>query len=210
MSGIEISTKVLRVLEFIEKKDVQYGELINLYNNATKNKLITEIERELVTHRLEAVMMKSFPKESIKVLRGGNKNDKPVEILEEIYHTIETKFYLSENLHKNGVKVGGSMIGGRQYIAWYISYKNTTNRGASISYRQDTPEDDPRLEVSIYQGSLNPDTQMENEIQTFPIEAVSFDRSILINPGPDIPIISRSVELLCGNCHIGEDILALQ
>ncbi len=67
-----------------------------------------------------------------------NKNDKPVEMLEEIYHVVSSKYDLSDNLHKNGVKVGGDMIGGRSYIGWYISYKNRDKWGTSISYRQIT------------------------------------------------------------------------
>jgi hypothetical protein len=43
------------------------------------------------------------------------------------------------------------MIGGREYVSWYISYKNRQGWGTSLGYRQTTPEDDPRLEVRLYQ-----------------------------------------------------------
>ena len=149
MVKVELSTKVLRALETVEKNRTDYTSLMNLYTNITKNKTISDVEREFLTQQVEVVLRTSFPKESGKSL--GNKNDKPVEILEEIQHEIESKFDLSDNLHKNGVKVGGSMIGGREYISWYISYKNRQGWGTSLAYRQTTPEDDPRMEVRLYQ-----------------------------------------------------------
>jgi hypothetical protein len=149
MVGIELSTRVLRALEEIEDEDVEYKELLTLYTNATKTKLITEIEREFLTQRIEVVMRTSFPRESGKTL--GNKNNKPVEILEEIYHKLNEKFDFSDNLHKNGTKVGGDMIGGRSHIGWYISYKNRDGWGTSLAYRQKTPDTEPFMEVRIYQ-----------------------------------------------------------
>ena len=136
---------------------------MNLNNNATKDKEISEDERELLTQRVESVMRISFPKESGKVL--GGKNDKPVEILEEVYHSIESKFDLSGNLHKNGVKVGGDMIGGRKYLGWYISYKNCQGWGTSLAYRQDTPDSDPRMEVRLYQVKSNGDHDEKHEFR---------------------------------------------
>jgi len=49
---------------------------------------------------------------------------------------------------------------------------------------------------------------MEKEIRAFAIEAALFDESILKDP--DMLIVSRSVEMLCGNCRTGEDISTLQ
>ena len=152
MSETELSDEVKNALNLIENKDMTYPQLMNLFNNTEKSTRITEIERELLTQKLESVMRINFPRETGNLL--GNKNDKPIEILEEVYHTISNKYDLSDNLHKNGVKVGGDMIGGRAYIAWYISYKNRDNWGTSLAYRQKTADTDPRLEVRLYHKSL--------------------------------------------------------
>lgn len=153
MSEIALSTRVLRDLEEIEDERFEYDKLLHLYNNLTVTKLITEIEREFLTQRIETVIRTSFPKQYGRVYGRvlGNKNEKPLEVLEQIRYIADWHFDLSDNLHKNGVKVGGSMIGGREYIAWYISYKNRQGWGTSLAYRQTTPEDDPRLEVRLYQ-----------------------------------------------------------
>jgi hypothetical protein len=168
-----ISNQVKKVLEDIETQTDTYLQLTNLYTNATNHKSITDIERELLTQKVEVNMRTKFPRESSKSL--GSKNDRPVEMLETIYQKIKEEFNLSQNLHKNGVKVGGSMIGGRQYIAWYVSYKNDDKWGSSIAYRQDTPDSKPVIEVSFYQGSIftyltgDSSAAIEKDMKTFSI-----------------------------------------
>jgi len=156
-----ISVKVMRVLEVIETKGMEYTRLMNLYKNTAEAKNISEFERELVTEKLESVIRSSYPKEGDKLLGkqynvgSGNKSYPAVSLLEEVYEDIKLHYDLNLNIHKNGVKVGGSMLGGRQYIAWYISYKGPRNYGTSFAYRQDTEESSPVLEVSSYEGSMN-------------------------------------------------------
>ena len=127
VTDMKLSEVAERALTFIKKDNVTYPELVNLYRNTAKSKTINEIEREILTQALETVMRTSFPQQASNVL--GRKDDKPVEVLEEVYNTVQTKFDLSGNLHKNGVKVSGDMIGGRSYIGWYISYKNRQGWG---------------------------------------------------------------------------------
>ena len=59
------------------------------------------------------------------------------------------------------------MIGGRQYVAWYMSFKGKSDWGTSIAYRQTTKEIDPIIEVSIYLGSMNDSTAKEKELTDF-------------------------------------------
>ena len=58
------------------------------------------------------------------------------------------------------------MISGRQYVNWYISYKNKNKTQTHLSYNQTTPKDDPFLQVS-YGESGNAE---ENETKTFRVE----------------------------------------
>jgi hypothetical protein len=161
-----ISEQVRKVLGDIDTQPYTYQQLTNLYTNATNHTGITDIEREILTQKVEVSMRTKFPRESSKLL--GSINDKPVEILEVVYRKIIEEFDLSRNHHKNGVKIGGSKIGGRQYIAWYVSYKNDEKWGSSISYRQDTPETEPRIEVSLYHRTMNAPA-IEKEIKDFSI-----------------------------------------
>ena len=149
VTDMKLSEVAERALTFIKKDNVTYPELVNLYRNTAESKTINEIEREILTQALETVMRTSFPQQASNVL--GRKDDKPVEVLEEVYNTVKTKFDLSGNLHKNGVKVSGDMIGGRSYIGWHISYKNRQGWGTSIAYRQKKSDTEPYLEVRIYQ-----------------------------------------------------------
>ena len=171
--SISISTKVLRVLELIDKKDMEYSSLMNLYNNTTETKTISEVERELLTQKIESVIRRLYPKQADKLLGkeynigSGNKSYSAVVFLEEVYTSIQEDYDLKDNLHKNGVKVGGSMIGGRQYIAWYLPFKGKSDWGTSISYRQTTKETEPIIEVSRYLGSMNDNTTKEKEMTDF-------------------------------------------
>jgi hypothetical protein len=176
---VEISTKVLRALEFIEKIGVTGEQLRNMYRNTAEAKGITEIEREMVTQKLESVMRSSFPKDADKLfgkrygISSGNKSAPAVELLEEVYAHVTQEFEWAENLHKNGVKVGGSMVGGRQYLAWYLSFKGHNKWGTSFSYRQDAEDSPPRVEVSIYQGSMNLQSdRIEKDLTTFSLDEV--------------------------------------
>ena len=177
MVGIEISTRVLRALELIETKYRSFDDLLALYTNSVNDKLVSEIERELLTQKLEIVLRTNFPSKHSQaniILGKGNKNDKPVEQLELLYNKIAEDFNLSDNLHKNGVKVSGSMIGGRDYIGWYISYKNREGWGTSIAYRQKEIDTEPSLEIRIYQvGSKGSKVSKDNVVNIKPSKNIS-------------------------------------
>ena len=39
------------------------------------------------------------------------------------------------------------MISGKEFVCWYISYKNDEGYSTGLHYRQKTAEDDPYLDV---------------------------------------------------------------
>ena len=58
--------------------------------------------------------------------------------------------------------------GGREFIAWYVSYKNSKGWNCSLTYRQKTPEDAPYLEVHHRQVTKN--TEFKPEKKNYPVE----------------------------------------
>ena len=40
------------------------------------------------------------------------------------------------------------MIGGREFVCWYISYKNSNNWTCGLAHIQKTPEEHPYLELN--------------------------------------------------------------
>ena len=81
----------------------------------------------------------------------------------------------------NKVKVGGSMISGKEFVCWYISYKNDDGYSTGLHYRQKTAEDDPYLDVDYRR--VGKDYEKDREIKIFPIqlkdEAVNLFREYL-------------------------------
>ena len=69
------------------------------------------------------------------------------------------------------VKNGGDMIGGRQYICMYISYKNELGVNTGFLYRQLTPESEPFIEVHKRQVRKKNEESGMIEEKVFTIEA---------------------------------------
>ena len=162
----EISQRVRKILELIETKEHSKKELINYFNNIMENSIITDWEREVLTKAVEKEMRTKFPNSAKKIL--GAKSAKAQELLEEIYSSLEKEFNWSENCVGSKVKVGGSMIAGREYVCWYMSYKNDEGYSAGLHYRQKTPEDDPYLEVDY--RKVGKEFEKDREVKIFPVE----------------------------------------
>ena len=140
-----ISEHVLKVKKRIETEELSIKELKNYFNNILQYPKITDIERELLVNAVEKQIRVKFPNNAKKIL--GGKSAKAQELLEEIYKDLTQEFDWSNNNVRNKVKVCGSMISGKEYICWYISYKNDNNYSAGFAYKQMTPEQDPYLEI---------------------------------------------------------------
>ena len=65
-------------------------------------------------------------------------------------------------------KVGGSMISGKEFVCWYISYKNDNGYSTGLHYRQKTAEDDPYLDVDYRR--VGKDFEKDREVKIFPIQ----------------------------------------
>ena len=160
----KISQKILTIKEDIETKERTIEQLRNFFNNVNDSSEINELEREYLISAVERKIRIEFP-EKAKTILGG-KSEKAKELLEEFFGLLKEEFDWSKNKVGSRVKVGGDMISGRQYVNWYISYKNKNKTQTHLSYNQKTPKDDQFLQVS-YGRSGN---AKENETKTFRVE----------------------------------------
>ena len=107
-----------------------------------------------------------FPNTAKKIL--GGKSAKAQELLEEIFSILKKEFDWSKSEVKDTVKPCGSMISGKEFICWYISYKNDQGYNTGFHYKQKTPEDDPFLEIDY--RKVGKEYEKDKEVKIFPVE----------------------------------------
>ena len=78
---------------------------------------ISEYEREYLVDAVEKKIRVKFPNKAKKIL--GGKSAKAQELLDEVYKNLTQEFDWSNNNVGNKVKVGGSMISGKEFVCWY-------------------------------------------------------------------------------------------
>ena len=161
----KISEKVLKVEKSIEKEDT-IKVLQSRYDNIKNYAGITEYEREYLVDAVEKKIRVKFPNKAKKIL--GGKSAKAQELLDEVYKTLTQESDWSNNNVGNKVKVGGSMISGKEFVCWYISYKNDNGYSTGLHYRQKTAEDDPYLDVDYRR--VGKDFEKDREVKIFPIQ----------------------------------------
>ena len=175
----KFSERVLKIKKLIENKEYKIKELQNYYNNISNSKEISDYEREFLIDAVEKKIRVKFPKSAKKIL--GGKSAKAQELLEEAFVTLKKEFDWSKNCVGSRVKVSGRMISGKEYIGWYISYKNDQGYSTGFGYRQKKPEEDPYLEIDY--RKVGKEHEKDREVKIFPIElkedALNFYRSFL-------------------------------
>ena len=174
----KISEKVLRVERSIEKEE-KIKVLQSWYDNIKNYQGISEYEREYLVDAVEKKIRVKFPNKAKKIL--GGKSSRAKELLDEVFKSLSQEFDWSNNNVGNKVKVGGSMISGKEFVCWYISYKNDKGYSTGFHYRQKTAEDDPCLDVDYRR--VGKDYEKDREVKIFPVqlkdEAVNFFRDYL-------------------------------
>jgi hypothetical protein len=180
INKLNISSRVIKLEKLINTEDYSITQLKNFFTNAINSQTITDIEKELLINAVTKKIRIKFPKNAKKIL--GGKSKEAQELLEETYNTLEKEFDWSKNKVKNGVKVGGDMISGRQYISWYMSYKNDQKYATTLHYGQKSSEDEPFLNVDYRR--IGKDYEKDKETKIFPVElkddAVNLFRNFLI------------------------------
>ena len=165
----EISDNVKRALKIIEEKDLSKQELQNYYNNISTSKEITDYEKEVLTEAVEKTLRIKHPNVAKKLF--GSKLVKAQELLGNLFIDLKAEFDWTNNGVDNKVKNGGDMIGGRQYVCMYISYKNELGVNTGFLYRQLTPESEPFLEVHKRQVRKKNEESKMIEEKVFKIDA---------------------------------------
>lgn len=165
----EISDNVKRALKNIEEKDLSKQELQNYYNNISTSKEITDYEKEVLTEAVEKTLRIKHPNVAKKLF--GSKLVKAQELLGNLFEDLKEEFDWTKNGVDTKVKNGGDMIGGRQYICMYISYKNELGVNTGFLYRQLTPESEPFIEVHKRQVRKKNEESGMIEEKVFTIEA---------------------------------------
>ena len=161
-----ISKKINDLIENIKNTERTIDKLKNLYNNILNSHELNDVEREALTSEVEKKIRIDFPKSAKKIL--GGKSEKAKILLEECLHELVEEFDWTNNKVETKVKVGGDMIGGREHVCWYISYKNQLGLNTGFVYRQITPSDDPYIEVYSRRVGKNKDNN--ETIKKFRIE----------------------------------------
>ena len=157
--------KIYQIKKKIEKHD-DIKSLKNFFENINNSSEINDAQKEYLTNEVEKKIRVKFPKNAKKIL--GGKSTKAQELLEEVFKSLTQEFDWANNNVGNKVKVGGSMISGKEFVCWYISYKNDEGYSTGLHYRQKTPEENPYLEIDY--RKVSKEYEKYREVKIFPIE----------------------------------------
>lgn len=161
-----MNDRIKKALDLVSKPEITDKQLINLFNNVESKNEISDAERELLIDAITQKLRQVSPAKAKTIF--GAKDTEAIEILTCAHNSIKLKYDLSQNLLKNGVKIGGDMINGEAYISHYLSYKNKDQLGCAMSYFQESPDKLPQLRVKRYRtGKI---LRIEPEESNFPIE----------------------------------------
>lgn len=60
------------------------------------------------------------------------------------------------------------MISGKEFVCWYISYKNDDRYSTGLHYRQKTAEDDLYLDIDYWR--VGKDFEKDRKVKIFPVQ----------------------------------------
>lgn len=162
----EKSKQFQQTKSILETREFDFPQLKNFHNNISKFPDISDIEREQLIEIVTDLIHTKFPKRAKSIF--GGKSEKAKILLEEVFNQLKEEFDWSKNKIGTRVKVGGDMIAGRQFVVWYISYKNENGINTGFVYRQFNPTDEPFIEV--YKRQVGNVKEIEEEIKMFHLE----------------------------------------
>jgi len=168
-----MSDRATKALQLISKDGITEKQLVNLLNNVKEEEQITEEERETLVDTI-AKRLKVVSPSKAKVI-FGDKGTEAIELLTKANDVITSKYNLTQNLLKNGVKTGGNMIAGDAYICHYLSYKNSDQRGCALTYFQESVETLPELRVKRYRTG-----KLREEPQEVSFSTTQFDDAVAL------------------------------
>ncbi|RBW57780.1 hypothetical protein [Ruegeria sp. A3M17] len=144
----QVHTVLLRISNLDDAE-----KLKNLHANIQNHPALEDTDREMLNEAVMTRMRAVSP--AIATRLGGPKDAKAREFLEGFFEQLSSELDLSGNLLKNGVKTGGQMINGEQYVDVYISYKTESGKNLSLAWLQATPESQAYLRVRLRHVGTN-------------------------------------------------------
>ncbi|WP_417702411.1 hypothetical protein [Pseudophaeobacter sp.] len=159
MTTTKIDDHVAKILEKIRSGKYDAPGLTNLFTNATKYPGITEAQREELVRAIEERMRIDHPRHATRHL--GPANRKTLELMQDYFSDLTSRFDFSANMHKNKVKLGGNVISGEAVIHDYISYRSPQNDMiCSIAFHKTNHGDPLELRVTKHPAG-SPDRNCE-------------------------------------------------
>jgi hypothetical protein len=178
-------TLIQKLLTNIQAGRYDTNQLRALWNNIERAEAekLTEEEKEELIVEIEKILRNNSPRTAVQIF--GRRDEASKEILRKIILELELEFDFSDNILKNGVKVGGDMIGGRVYAQTYISYKNEDGHKAEICLHQDSVDSEiiARVVKKTVQRGVDSPTDKEDCIPAKGNEAkyVRLYKELLVN-----------------------------
>jgi len=133
------------ILAVIQSGNKSVDELTNLFQNVSKSDALSEMQREDVVEEIEKTVRLINSSKANKLF--GPKNRVTKQKLQSFHERLRSKYDLSGNRHKNGVKLGGNVMRGEAHIYDYLSYKNADNLVCHISFFQKNIESETIIRV---------------------------------------------------------------
>ena len=82
--------------------------------------------------------------------------------------SIATVYRTVKLFEEAGILVKHDFKAGKEYVCWYISYKNDEGYSTGLHYRQKKPEDDPYIDVDY--RKVGKENESNKEIKIFPVQ----------------------------------------
>lgn len=164
MKKLTLAEQVENILALIKQGHYGARQLCNLFRNVGANKELDDAQRESLVEAIEIQLWKDYSREAQRLF--GARNRKTRSKLENYFTSLQERFDLSANHHKNKVKVGGNVIAGDAKIFDYISYRNNdTRRIAFLAFRK-IGEDMP-LDIAVGKYVVGENDVMDPSFRTF-------------------------------------------
>ena len=144
------------------KKSTQ--ELTNMYDNAlklTKRGELSESDLEMVLLEVEKSLWLHDKRAAKRVFGAKNRDTK--QKLENFLGQLTDKYDLSLNRHRNSVKCGGNVMRGEARIYDYLSYKNSSDMVAHISFFQESGESE--LITRVWYCNVGEQNDTSNQLE---------------------------------------------
>jgi len=163
---------ISKILEIIRGGKKTTAELTNIHDNALKladNEKLSESDLEMIVSEVENSLRLYDSRSANRIF--GSKNRDTKQNLEKFFEHLTDKYDLLHNRHKNGVKCGGNVMRGEAHIYDYLSYKNSSDMVAHISYFQESIISELMLRVWYCDVSEQNDTSNQIEFSAGDFEA---------------------------------------